>query len=72
MAQFDPREQFQRLQRSLQNSTKGGFGGGAGGGGGPAGRGIVALIGLGIAGVAISNSLFNGESPNKLVAKMVC
>ena len=60
MAQFDPREQFQRLQRSLQNSSKGGFGGG-GAGGGPAGRGIVALIGLGIAGVAISNSLFNGK-----------
>ncbi|RMD44039.1 hypothetical protein DV735_g1112, partial [Chaetothyriales sp. CBS 134920] len=48
MAQFNPQEQFQRLQRALQNS-------------------IVALIGLGIAGVAISNSLFNVEGGHRAV-----
>ena len=69
MAQFDPREQFQRLQRSLQQSSKGGFGGG---GGGPAGRGIVALVGLGVAGVIISNSLFNGESDDGSVKEVHC
>ena len=63
MAQFDPREQFQRIQRSLQNSGRGNFGGGAGG---PAGRGIVILIGLGVLGVAASNALFNGTTHHKL------
>lgn len=64
MAQFDPREQFQRLQRNLQNSSRGGFGGGAGG---PAGRGIIVLVGLGVLGVAASNALFNVEGGHRAV-----
>ena len=56
---YDPREHFQRIQRSLQNSGRGSFGGGAGG---PAGRGIVTLVALGVLGVAASNALFNGAS----------
>lgn len=31
-------------------------------GGGAAGRGILALIGLGIGGVVLSNSIFNGNT----------
>ena len=54
---YDPREHFQRIQRSLQNSGRGNFGGGAGG---PAGRGVAALIVLGALSVAASNALFNG------------
>ena len=57
MAQFDPREQFQRIQKSLQNSSRG-FGGG--GANGPAGRGFSLLIGLGILAAAGSNALFTG------------
>ena len=55
----DPRETWQRIQRSIQQRGQQGFGGGLPGGN--AGRsGIVALIALGIGGVIISNSLFNG------------
>lgn len=54
---MDPREQFQRLQRTLQNSGRG-FGGASPGG--PGGRAVGGLILLGVAGVIASNSLFNG------------
>lgn len=53
---MDPREQFQRIQRSLQNGGRG-FGGGAAG---PGGRAIGGLLLLGAAGVVLSNALFNG------------
>jgi len=55
---YDPREHFQQIQRTLQQRTGRGFGGVPGGG--AAGRGILALIGVGVAGVIISNSIFNG------------
>ena len=53
---MDPREQFERIQRSLQNRGRN-LGGGAGG---PGGRALGGLILLGAAGVILSNSLFNG------------
>lgn len=53
---MDPREQFERIQRSLQNRGRN-LGGGAGG---PGGRALGGLILLGAAGFVISNSLFNG------------
>lgn len=56
---YDPREHFQQLQRTLQQRRGQGFGGVPGGG--AAGRGIVALVGLGIAFVVVNNSLFNGS-----------
>ena len=56
---YDPREHFARIQRSLQQRGGGGFSGGIPGGGPGAARGILALVGLGVAGVVISNSLFN-------------
>ena len=56
---YDPREHFQQIQRNLQQRRGQGFGG-LPGGGAAAGRGILALVGLGIAGVVLSNSLFNG------------
>lgn len=55
---YDPREHFQQIQRTLQQRRGQGFGGVPGGG--AAGRGILALIGLGVAGVVLSNSIFNG------------
>jgi prohibitin 2 len=55
----DPRETFQRLQRVLQQRTRGGIGG-AGGPGGSV-KSIVSLVLLGVGGVALSNSLFNGK-----------
>jgi prohibitin 2 len=59
---YDPREHLQRLQRTLQQ--RGGGGGGFGGvpGGAAAGRGVLGLIALGIGGVILSNSIFNGET----------
>lgn len=54
---MDPREQFERIQRSLQNRGRG-FAGGAGG---PGGRAFGGLILLGAAGFVLSNSLFNGS-----------
>jgi hypothetical protein len=56
---YDPREHFQQIQRTLSQRRGQGFGG-LPGGGGAAGRGIIALVGLGVVGVVISNSLFNG------------
>jgi len=55
---YDPREHLQRLQRTLQQR------GGSGGvpGGAAAGRGVLLLIALGLGGVVLSNSIFNGES----------
>lgn len=58
---YDPREHFQQIQRTLQQRRGQGFGGIPGGG--AAGRGILALIGLGVAGVVLSNSIFNGNVP---------
>ncbi len=55
---YDPREHFQQIQRTLQQRRGQGFGGVPGGG--AAGRGILALIGLGVASVVVSNSIFNG------------
>jgi hypothetical protein len=56
---YDPREHFQQIQRTLQQRR--GQLGGLPGGGGAAGRGILALVGLGVVGVIASNALFNGE-----------
>jgi prohibitin 2 len=53
---MDPREQFERIQRSLQNRGRG-LGGGAAG---PGGRAFGGIILLGAAAVVLSNSLFNG------------
>ena len=59
---IDPREQWEKLQKRIQVSRQGfGSGGGfPGGGGRAASRGVLGLVALGIAGVAISNSIFNG------------
>ena len=56
---FDPRERFEQLQRTLQQSRGKGFGG-LPAGGGAAGRGIIAVVALGFLGVTASNMLFNG------------
>ena len=58
---YDPREQFEKLQRNLQQRRGQGFGGFPGGGG-AAGRGVLIAVALGVAGIGISNSLFNGTS----------
>lgn len=55
---YDPREHFQQIQRTLQQRGGKGFGGVPGGG--AAGRGVLGLIALGIGGVIVSNSIFNG------------
>ena len=52
---MDPREHFERIQRSLQSRGRG-----LGGAGGPGGRAFGGIILLGAAGVILSNSLFNG------------
>jgi len=57
---YDPREHFQKIQRTLQQRGGSGFGGGLPAGGAPAARGILALIALGVGGVVLSNSIFNG------------
>jgi len=62
---YDPREHFQQIQRTLQQRRGQGFGGVPGGG--AAGRGILALIGLGIAGVALSNSIFNVDGGHRAI-----
>lgn len=60
MAQ-DPREAWQRLQRSIQQRGRAGFSGGFPGGnaGKIFGPGIIAVV---IGGFILSNSLFNGIS----------
>ncbi|KIW73809.1 hypothetical protein PV04_01899 [Phialophora macrospora] len=63
---YDPREHFQQIQRTLQQRRGQGFGG-MPSGGGAAGRGILALVGLGIAGVVISNSLFNVDGGHRAI-----
>src|SRR5437868_12921131 len=57
----DPREAWQRLQRSIQQRGRAGFGGGfpAGNAGKIFGPGIIAVV---IGGFILSNSLFNGIS----------
>ncbi|KAL6244904.1 Prohibitin-2, subunit of the prohibitin complex (Phb1p-Phb2p) [Rhinocladiella similis] len=62
---YDPREHFQQIQRTLQQRRGQGFGGVPGGG--AAGRGLVALIGLGIAGVVLSNSIFNVDGGHRAI-----
>ncbi|KPI39936.1 Prohibitin-2 [Cyphellophora attinorum] len=61
---MDPREQFQRIQRSLQNGGRG-FGGGAGGA--PGGRAIGGLLLLGAAAVIGSNALFNVDGGHRAI-----
>ena len=56
---YDPREHFQQIQRTIQQRGRG-FGG-LPGGGGAAGRGVLALVALGVGGVVLSNSIFNGK-----------
>ncbi|EXJ95207.1 prohibitin-2 [Capronia coronata CBS 617.96] len=63
---YDPREHFQQIQRSLQQRSGRGFGG-MPGGGGAAGRGVLALVGLGVAGVVISNSIFNVDGGHRAI-----
>lgn len=55
----DPREAWQRLQRSIQQRGRAGFGGGFPGGnaGKALGPGVILLV---IGGFIVSNSLFNG------------
>lgn len=55
---YDPREHFQKIQRTLQQRGGGGFGGVPGGG--AAGKGLLGLIALGVGTIVISNSIFNG------------
>jgi len=62
---YDPREHFQQIQRTLQQRRGQGFGGVPGGG--AAGRGIIALIGLGVAGVVLSNSIFNVDGGHRAI-----
>ena len=57
----DPRETIRRLQRTLQQRTRTGFGGSGGGlPGGSSLRPVVGLVLLGLGGILVSNSLFNG------------
>ncbi|EXJ89218.1 hypothetical protein A1O3_02284 [Capronia epimyces CBS 606.96] len=63
---YDPREHFQQIQRTLQQRSGRGFGG-VPGGGGAAGRGLLALIGAGVAGVVISNSIFNVDGGHRAI-----
>jgi hypothetical protein len=58
----DPRETFRRLQQTLQQRSRQGFGVGAGIPGGASLRPLAGLILLGLGGVIVSNSLFNGMS----------
>ncbi|KIW45032.1 uncharacterized protein PV06_03455 [Exophiala oligosperma] len=62
---YDPREHFQQIQRTLQQRRGQGFGGVPGGG--AAGRGLIALIGLGVAGVVLSNSIFNVDGGHRAI-----
>jgi len=62
---YDPREHFQQIQRTLQQRRGQGFGGVPGGG--AAGRGIVALVGLGVVGVVLSNSIFNVDGGHRAI-----
>lgn len=64
---YDPRQHFERIQRSLQQRGGAGFGGGMPGGG-AAGRGVVGLILLGVGGAIVSNSLFNVEGGHRAIA----
>ncbi|EHY58141.1 Prohibitin-2, subunit of the prohibitin complex (Phb1p-Phb2p) [Exophiala dermatitidis] len=63
---YDPREHFQQIQRTLQQRSGRGFQG-VPGGGGAAGRGLLALIGVGVAGVVISNSIFNVDGGHRAI-----
>jgi hypothetical protein len=56
----DPRETLRKLQQTLQQRTRGGFGGMGGIPGGAPVKPIAALIMLGLGGIIISNSIFNG------------
>jgi hypothetical protein len=56
----DPRETIRRLQQTIQQRTRGGFGGSAGFPGGAPVRSIAGLVLLGLGGIIVSNSLFNG------------
>ena len=58
MAQ-DPREAWQRLQRTLQQRGRAGFSGGFPGGNAGRAFGPLAIV-LVIGGFVVSNSLFNG------------
>lgn len=59
---MDPREQFERIQRSLQNRGRG-----LGGAAGPGGRAFGGIILLGAAAVVLSNSLFNVEGGHRAI-----
>lgn len=59
MAQ-DPRETIRKLQQMLQQRTRNGFGGAGGIPGGASLRPLAGLILLGLGGIIISNSIFNG------------
>jgi len=63
---YDPREHFQKIQRTLQQRGGGGFGGGMPGGP-AAGRGLLALVGLGVGAVIISNSIFNVDGGHRAI-----
>jgi hypothetical protein len=56
----DPRETFRRLQQTLQQRTRQGFGGSGGVPGGASLKPLAGLILLGLGGIIVSNSLFNG------------
>lgn len=56
----DPRETWQRLQKNLQKSGRGGYGGIPGGGKAGVG-GLAGLVVLSVVGYGVANSLFNGE-----------
>ncbi|KIV90196.1 hypothetical protein PV10_07527 [Exophiala mesophila] len=61
---YDPREHFQQIQRTIQQRGRG-FGGVPGGG--AAGRGILALVALGVGGVVLSNSIFNVDGGHRAI-----
>jgi hypothetical protein len=62
----DPREQWQKIQQRLQQTSRAGFQGGLPGGG-AAGRGFVALVALGLGAFVLSNSIFNGTIELEIV-----
>ncbi|RVX72434.1 Prohibitin-2 [Exophiala mesophila] len=62
---YDPREHFQQIQRTIQQRGRG-FGG-LPGGGGAAGRGVLALVALGVGGVVLSNSIFNVDGGHRAI-----
>jgi hypothetical protein len=62
----DPRETIRKLQQTLQQRTRNGFRGSGGLPGGAPLRPLAGLILLGLGGIIVSNSIFNGTPTDQL------